>query len=293
MVRYPVGRQQLLDLINLTNPTWIARAKQRTKEYGVARNYTGGSEFWGDIKQVYIDLQHEKCAYCETKLQGAQFASKVHEIEHFRPKQSIKVWPNPSLSYLADFKPPCKMGSANAVGYYLLPYHPFNYAIACTRCNSTLKSNYFPVRGRRNVRGGDPSKMAGEDALLVYPISDLDDDPRDLITFDGVLAVPAQQAGPTFARAVTTIRFFQLNHEDLTTRRAEMLGSALAQPRDHRVESGASASKRAEETGGRGVQREEPVQFMHGRLPQTPRYRSRESQAPRGAGARGTVELIR
>lgn len=224
MTRYPVGRQELLDLIQAARPTWIGRARTRTALYAQARDYTGGSEFWGEIKSVYIRLQHEKCAYCETKLQGMELASKVHEVEHFRPKQSVKAWPDAALTYLDGFQPPCSLGEASPNGYYKLAYHPFNYAIACTRCNSTLKSNYFPVRGRRNVRGSDPSRLSGEGALLVYPLSDIDDDPANLIAFDGVLAVPTSQHGPEFERALTTIWFFQLNHQDLTSRRAEMLG---------------------------------------------------------------------
>lgn len=223
MRRYPVGRQELIDLINAERPTWIPRAQARTAQYAAARDFTDGSDFWGEIKNVYIRLQHEKCAYCETRLQGPKFAIKVHEVEHFRPKQSVKAWPNTNLEHLKDFVAPCPVGDGSATGYYRLAYHPFNYAIACTRCNSTLKSNYFPVRGQRQVHGNDPSHMYGEDPLLVYPISDLDDDPQALITFRGVLAVPKHLAGPEQERALITIRFFQLNHEDLTTRRAAIL----------------------------------------------------------------------
>jgi hypothetical protein len=224
MVGYPIDPQRLIDLINAEKPSWIGRAKTRTDQYAEAHDYTGGSEFWGEIKNVYIRLQHEKCAYCETKLQGAAYASKVHEVEHFRPKQSVKAWPDTGLTYLANFQPPCAMGAASATGYYRLAYHPFNYAIACTRCNSTLKSNYFPVRGPRRVHAEHPQLTAEESALLIYPVSDVDEDPQALIGFDGVLAVPRHPHGPAFERAVTTIWFFQLNHEDLTSRRAEMIG---------------------------------------------------------------------
>jgi len=225
MRRYAIDQHALIDQINAKQPTWIRRAQKRTEEYVQARDYTGSTEFWGLIKRVYIDLQHEKCAYCETKLQGAHFASKVHEVEHFRPKGSVNAWPNKKLAYLADFESPCPTGGASKKGYYRLAYHPFNYAIACTRCNSTLKSNYFPVRGKRNVDGGFPTEMMGEDPLLIYPISDIDCDPMDLITFNGVLAVPKHPQGPDYERALITIRFFQLNHEDLTVRRAQILAS--------------------------------------------------------------------
>jgi len=223
MVRYAITRACLIALIARERPKWIARARERTAAYARAARYTGGSEFWGEIKNVYIRLQHEKCAYCETRLQGAVLASKVHEVEHFRPKQSVRAWPDPRLAHLSDFLPPCATGDASASGYHRLAYHPFNYAIACTRCNSTLKSNYFPVRCERDVAGGDPSRMYGEGALLIYPLSDIDDDPRDIITFDGVLAVPADADGVGYQRAVTTIAFFQLNSEDLTLRRAGIL----------------------------------------------------------------------
>jgi hypothetical protein len=224
MVRHAIARARLIELIARERPNWIRRARERTATYARAAGYTGGSEFWGEIKNVYIRLQHEKCAYCETKLQGAVLASKVHEVEHFRPKQSVRAWPDPRLPHLKDFIPSWATGEASASGYHQLAYHPFNYAIACTRCNSTLKSNYFPVRGRREVGGTDPSRMAGEGALLIYPVSDIDDDPRDIVTFDGVLAVPVHGGdGVAYQRAVTTIAFFQLNSEDLALRRAGIL----------------------------------------------------------------------
>lgn len=223
MIQIKIGRQELIDRINKKAPKWIARALVRTGQYAKARRYDGGSEFWGNIKDIYIEVQHEKCAYCETKLQGAVLASKVHEVEHFRPKSSVNEWPDRGRTYWKDFPTTIRTGGADARGYFLLAYHPFNYAIACTRCNSTLKSNYFPIRGTRNTSLADPSQDASEDSLLIYPLSDLSVDPRKIITFDGVLAVPVKKKGPLFERALTTIWFFQLNHEDLTSRRAEML----------------------------------------------------------------------
>ncbi len=223
MIRITSSQQDLYDAIAAESPAWITRAGKRTSDYKKLGRYGGGSEFWGDIKGVYIDLQHEKCAYCETKLAGKVLASKVHEVEHFRPKARVRKWPAKPKNGVVPFVPPCKVGRANGSGYFLLAYHPLNYLIACTRCNSTLKSDYFPIRGRRHVRGGDPSNLKAEDPLLLYPLSDIDVDPYDLIRFDGVLAVPANKRGKKFERAVVTIEFFQLNHEDLTTRRAQVI----------------------------------------------------------------------
>ncbi|KJZ38202.1 hypothetical protein LOY55_06415 [Pseudomonas sp. B21-040] len=222
MIRYPISEAELIALINGKKPNWLGRAQQRTQHYVDAGGYTDDSDFWGEIKQVYITLQHEKCAYCETKLQGAVLASKVHEVEHYRPKSEVKTWPNHNVEHWKKFKPAWTTGAGSKVGYYKLAYHHLNYAIACTRCNSTLKSSYFPIRGNRDTQNGDPADMQDESALLLYPVSMTDaDDPQDIITFNGVLAVPKHNSGPAYERAVTNIEFFQLNHEDLTSRRAE------------------------------------------------------------------------
>jgi len=223
MIRIQVTRQALLAAIQQKKPNWLGRAQTRTAAYVAAQDYTGGSEFWGEIKQVYIDLQHEKCAYCETKMPGSQLSVKSHEVEHFRPKSSVEAWPDVRREHWRGLAFGLATGTAHARGYYALAYHPFNYAIACTRCNSTLKSNYFPVRAARDVTLADPSQGWHEKPHLVYPLSDLDDDPESLITFDGVLAQAAHARGIKRQRALVTIAFFQLNHEDLTQRRARML----------------------------------------------------------------------
>ncbi len=248
MIRYPIQREDLIQRIQTLNPGWLGKAQERTAQYVKAQDYTDGSEFWGLIKQVYIDLQHEKCAYCETRLQGAAYASKVHEVEHFRPKSSVKAWPDRKKKAWSGFPSNIATGSTSDKGYYALAYHPFNYAIACTRCNSTLKSNFFPLRGSRDVSLADPSLGQAEDALLVYPVSDIDADPAQLIAFDGVLAVPRQTAGADHARALTTIYFFDLNHQDLTSRRAEMIGLLWAALESRRLATDAPDRQFAQDT---------------------------------------------
>lgn len=224
MIGYRIPPEKLIAAIDATKPTWIERARARKDEYALAKSYLDGDEFWGEIKGVYINLQHEKCAYCEMKLAGKRFGQKVHEVEHFRPKSRVRPWPG-KLKRLISYVPPCSTGSESALGYYLLAYNPFNYAIACTRCNSSLKSDYFPVKGTRSISEEDVGKLYSEEPLLIYPISLVDVDPESLITFIGVTAVPTTIAGPDFERARVTIDFFQLNHEDLTSRRAEVIGA--------------------------------------------------------------------
>lgn len=224
MIRYAISEARLINLIDQKRPDWRARAALETQRFINAGRYVEGDDFWGEVKDVYIDLQYEKCAYCETKLQGKSLASKVHEVEHFRPKSSLKVWPNPKSKRWKGFKPSWSTGAASQTGYFRLAYHPLNYAIACTRCNSTLKSNYFPIRGHRDLLSVHPKTMQAESHLLIYPISSVDTDaPEELITFDGVLAIPVHESGPKYERAVTNIEFFQLNHQDLTSRRGRAI----------------------------------------------------------------------
>lgn len=224
MIRYSISEARLIKLIDKKKPDWRTRASAETARFIDAENYLAGNDFWGEIKEIYIDLQYEKCAYCETKLQGKSLASKVHEVEHFRPKSSLKAWPNPNSKRWKEFKPTWATGAASKTGYFRLAYHPLNYAIACTRCNSTLKSNYFPIRGTRDLLSSHPANMQAESQLLIYPISSVDvDAPEDIIKFDGVLAVPVHESGPKYERAVTNIEFFQLNHQDLTSRRGKAI----------------------------------------------------------------------
>ncbi|KRG76693.1 hypothetical protein ABB28_02550 [Stenotrophomonas chelatiphaga] len=225
MIRIRVAEAQLRALVSAHDRRWLDKARLRTAEYRRQGRYVEGSEFWGDIKQVYIELQHEKCAYCESRLAGHALASKVHEVEHFRPKSRVSAWPPATGKGAVGFLPPCAVGRASTRGYYLLAYHPLNYVIACTRCNSTLKADFFPVRGRRSTRASTPRAARAEDPLLVYPLGTLDTDPARILRFDGVLAVPRRTRGGDHERARVTIEFFQLNHQDLTSRRARLLGA--------------------------------------------------------------------
>jgi hypothetical protein len=58
----------------------------------------------------------------------------------------------------------------------------------------------------------------------VFPIGELDDDPTEVITFHGHLAVAAKKTGPRRRRADVTIQFFRLNtREELLRERAEVV----------------------------------------------------------------------
>jgi hypothetical protein len=214
MIRYDkVDRAGLEALVQAHDPSWITKAGTRTAALMTAGAFVEASSIWGDIKAVFMRLQHFKCVFCERPLAGLVAGSAEHDLEHFRPKGSIKAWPKPKD--VARFAYGFPTGPASDSGYYWLAYDLLNYAAACKPCNTARKSNYFPIGG---ARGGPHATVtalnAAEMPLLIYPITDLDDDPEDLITFDGVLAVPKHAAGRQHERARVTIDFFALNDRE-------------------------------------------------------------------------------
>ncbi len=96
-----------------------------------------------------------------------------------------------------------------------MPYHPFNYAAACKPCNSTLKKDYFPIGGSYDLDAEDPASLPAEDAYLIYPISDLDDDPETIIEFHGPSPRPVAASGKKRHRALVTIAFFKLGDPEM------------------------------------------------------------------------------
>ena len=131
-----------------------------------------------------------------------------------------------------------------AQGYYLLAFNPHNYIAACKSCNTPLKSNHFPIAGKRGPQSDDSARLASEQPYLLYPLGRRDDNPEDIFTFDGFVPKPVKQSGHRRRRAVVTIDFFALDiREELLRGRAETvcgLKSALII-----LESNVSAAKKA------------------------------------------------
>jgi hypothetical protein len=113
-----------------------------------------------------------------------------------------------------------------------LAYHHLNYASSCKTCNSRLKSNFFPIAGKHDFKGVDPVTLRkSERPYLVYPLGDFDDDPEDMISFQGYLAVPhPKPATPHHRdRGRVMIAFFRLNEErdDILLLRAKQLDNVF------------------------------------------------------------------
>lgn len=223
MIRYSTTQAELESAVEREKRGWLAKARQKTDAFRAAGEFNEPTDrnSWSQIKAVYIRLQHNKCAYCERSFGHDRRSRIEHDVEHFRPKSSVKAWPAESASSRYNFA----TGDASETGYYLLAYNIFNYTTACKTCNSILKINHFPVLATRKLGSDDFTLLKTEKPLLIFPIGDLDDDPEDLITFEGVLPVPKFKRGERYRRARVTIDLFELDtREDLLKTRAAIIG---------------------------------------------------------------------
>lgn len=238
MIRYANALDGLDAALDAVSPNWRTRAMERTAVYRSLGSYTedewinpisGESKkltpFWSEIKTVYMRRQFNKCVYCEKKMEGGGSASADWDLEHFRPKGRIRAWkPKRGVTQTTVYNFP--LGDAADTGYYLLSYHPFNYAASCKTCNSTFKSDYFPVATARSLHHPLLEDYDGEGAYLPYPLGSRGDAPETLIQFEGAVAVPSISSDEDltrFRRGCITIDFFGLNREGLLHARADWL----------------------------------------------------------------------
>lgn len=116
-------------------------------------------------------------------------------------------------------------------GYRFLAYNLLNYASSCKVCNERLKACFFPIAGKHDYKGTKPPVLQKKERpYLIYPLGDFDDDPEDLISFEGMVAVPRKKPGShEYNRALVTIAFFRLNaiRDDLLMLRAKILEDIL------------------------------------------------------------------
>lgn len=230
MIQYSISLTELENRIEAHKPGWLVRSQGRTAALANVGHYDESSSIWSEIKEVYMVLQHSKCAYCERQLESAEFGRIEHDLEHFRPKSKAKPWKLSRKLQNAGVVLTMPVVGDEDPGYHLLAYHPFNYCAACKPCNSTLKSTYFPISSTRNSNGADPTLLQSEQPLLVYPIGDFDVDPSQVIKFHG-LSPMAIGAGNIFHRGLTTIAFFKLDDQRrkyLFRQRAESIATLFS-----------------------------------------------------------------
>lgn len=148
-------------MIQITKPAEIplilqtkgaAKCNEMCADYdkGV-RKFKFDGEIYGhqEVKDLLIQIQNDKCVYCETKFTH----DSPGDIEHFRPK---------SL-------------------YYWLAYDWKNLFLSCEECNRRHKRNNFPLSNPADRNNSHHD--AREEAL--YFIHPEDENPEDYISFRG------------------------------------------------------------------------------------------------------------
>jgi hypothetical protein len=226
MVRYKITEAKLRKMIERESPGWLDDARERTERFRQDGRYSEEEGNWSAVKGAFMDIQKSKCAYCEEEFESKVYGKIYHDIEHFRPKNGVNVWPPKSrLNELRKLGFDFATGGDWSEGYYLLAYHPFNYATACKVCNSVLKKNHFPIAGPRGIQSDDPRTLKGEKPYLIYPLGTMDgDDPENLITFNGIYPEAMATKGRKYWRARVTIQLFALDRrERLLKGRAERI----------------------------------------------------------------------
>lgn len=221
MIRYPFDIAKVEAAITALDEKWLQKARQRTTKLVAQGRYEETSAIWSKVKPVFMKLQHDKCIFCEQRLEGGPYGPVVWDLEHFRPKSNVAAWPNatrhPDIVYN-------DLGSESKTGYFWLAYDLRNYAASCKVCNTIFKLNWFPVANARATAAN--TDLSAEGALLCYPLGDLDEDPEDLVNFVLTTAVPKHQDGDRNLRGRVIIDFFGLNKRDHIHRaRAQMIGS--------------------------------------------------------------------
>jgi len=214
MIRYSITLDNLNQQADGISGTWLARAAALTAKFETAGKYLDSeAPIWSEIKDIFISLQQRKCAFCERKLE----AKKEYDVEHFRPKGSVKRWKvAPELTAAGVVVNQPATANPKEAGYHRLAYHLLNYSVACAQCNSVLKSDYFPIKGTRQPGSDNPVPLlVGEQPFLLFPIGDWDDDPEEIISFHGLSPqAKARKGTHKHHRGLLTIDFFNLDNAD-------------------------------------------------------------------------------
>jgi hypothetical protein len=222
MIHYAITQQALEALIDQESPTWRKRARRRTQGHRNAGRFTG-TGIWREIKRVYMELQHYKCAYCERALEKNWSANIEYDVEHFRPKSRVTPWPTPEIRKRRGIRYQVRNGATG--GYPLLAHSHLNYLVACSVCNSPHKQDFFPIAGTADSTLEDvPALNRKEKPLLLFPIGDWGDEPEQFLTFVGCVPIPAKGSGHARRRAQVCIDLFELDTRGrLLSERAQVL----------------------------------------------------------------------
>jgi hypothetical protein len=249
MIRYTIPAAELRKRVDARSGTWRDRAKGLTSKAVVAGKVLEGDAIWSEVKPIFLDIQGNKCVYCERLLPGEELGLVEHDVEHYRPKNRITEWPaKKDLKALGLAAYPFPTGGPAAQGYISLAFDLSNYGAACKTCNSSLKADRFPIAGNRAAPPFTPAKLKAEDPFLLLPLAPGEDDPEQLIGFNGIIPFPlnADNTSRAHRRAKVTIDFFRLaslqRESELLEDRLRSLNEFAMTRRFRQSQSGAAAA---------------------------------------------------
>ena len=167
-------------MIRITRPQTppeILKTKGKNKRRALSAAYNRGPQDYLDgnrkfafdkkvyghksVKAALISAQHEKCAFCESKV--THIASG--DVEHFRPKAGYRQTSDDPLG-----RP----------GYYWLAYEWENLLFCCELCNRRFKANLFPLVDPANRPKSHRDSVAREAPLFINPTTE---DPERYVSF--------------------------------------------------------------------------------------------------------------
>jgi uncharacterized protein (TIGR02646 family) len=149
------------------------------------------------VKRALLEVQHEKCAFCEAK----PLHVSDGDVEHFRPKAAVRQDDADAL---------------HRPGYYWLAYEWTNLLFSCERCNRRHKKNFFPLFDPARRARSHRDAVVAEAPLFIDPSAE---DPRPLISYRQ--HVPIAVGGN--ARGEQTIEALGLRRPELNADRERHL----------------------------------------------------------------------
>lgn len=148
------------------------------------------------VRDVLLDAQHRKCAFCEQRISAANYG----DVEHFRPKGEWKA----------------KRGSTpHRPGYYWLAYAWANLMISCRDCNGGQhKGSLFPLEDEVARVTSHRDDLREERPMFVDPASE---EPSDFVRFRRHMPYAPRDN----ARGLATIQEMGLDRLPLRERRRD------------------------------------------------------------------------
>jgi hypothetical protein len=232
MIRIEVPDSELVNALEKKKAGWLKSAEQKLKKARQAGKIGDQDGIWSEIKEVFILLQEFKCIYCEFPMPKVESTSadKVavdYDVEHYRPKNRVTPWPTPGVIVRRPAVQAYQslVASGAPAGYLRLAFDPFNYVVSCKVCNSSYKSDRFPIYGKPDSRSRKRASLdSTEKPLLLFPFGENGDDPDEYLSFDGPTVGHRSGSSYEDLRSQVVVDFFELDtREDLLEQRCMLI----------------------------------------------------------------------